>query len=435
MALGSVLLEILQRPTIGEVLSEILIFVIPLWVAVAVGVLVGWAWKPKWASNLSREMLLDSKVSKEAKKEGEFSATTTSSVIPSFNILKFQLPSCVSWVADDGGIQKDSLSVPPTLNSECSSSKMKKEKPDLVMEDDLEHLSKLVEVTDGGPAWIQMMDRSTPTMSYQAWRRDPETGPPQYRSRTVYEDVTPELVRDFFWDDEFRAKWDDMLLHAETLEDCPTTGTMLVQWVRKFPFFCSDREYIIGRRIWESGRMYYCVTKGVPCSSVPRRNKPRRVDLYYSSWCIRAVESKRGDGQLTACEVMLFHHEDMGIPWEIAKLGVRQGMWGAVKKIEPGLRAYQKHRASAAPLSRSAFMAQINTKVSADYLRSLESRTSSDMLEIESQETPEKRVGNNISKFLVIGGAVALACTLDRGLATKALIFGVARRFAIGRRM
>ena len=53
---------------------------------------------------------------------------------------------------------------------------MKKEKPDLVMEDDLEHLSKLVEVTDGGPAWIQMMDRSTPTMSYQAWRRDPEVG-------------------------------------------------------------------------------------------------------------------------------------------------------------------------------------------------------------------------------------------------------------------
>ena len=44
------------------------------------------------------------------------------------------------------------------------------------MEDDLEHLCKLVEVKDGGPAWIQMMDRSTPTMNYQAWRRDPEVG-------------------------------------------------------------------------------------------------------------------------------------------------------------------------------------------------------------------------------------------------------------------
>lgn len=41
------------------------------------------------------------------------------------------------------------------------------------------------------------------------------------------------MVRDFFWDDEFRLKWDDMLLHAETLEECPTTGTMVVQWVRK----------------------------------------------------------------------------------------------------------------------------------------------------------------------------------------------------------
>ncbi|CAK7357464.1 unnamed protein product [Dovyalis caffra] len=433
MAFGSVLLEILKRPTIGEVLSEILIFVIPLWIAVAVGVVVGWAWKPKWASNLSREMLLDSKVSKEDKK-GEFSATTISSMIPSLNSLKFQLPSCVSWAADDGGIQKDSFSVPPTLNSECSSSKTEMEKSNLVTGDDLEHLCKLVEVKDGGPAWIQMMDRSTPTMSYQAWRRDPETGPPQYRSRTVYEDAIPEMVRDFFWDDEFRAQWDDMLLHAETLEECPTTGTMVVQWVRKFPFFCSDREYIIGRRIWESGRFYYCVTKGVPCSSVPRRNKPRRVDLYYSSWCIRAVESKRGDGQLTACEVILFHNEDMGIPWEIAKLGVRQGMWGAVKKIDPGLRAYQKYRASAGPLSRSAFMAQINTKVSADYLRSLESSTS-DSLEIETLEPPKKCVGNNVPRLLLIGGAVALACTLDRGLVTKALIFGVARKFAIGRRL
>ncbi|GMP38171.1 hypothetical protein CsSME_00009520 [Camellia sinensis var. sinensis] len=171
-----------------------------------------------------------------------------------------------------------------------------------------------------------MMDRSTPSLSYQAWRRDPENGPLQYRSRTVFEDATPEMVRDLFWYDDFRLKWDDMLIHAETLEECPNTGTMVVRWVRKFPFFCSDREYIIGRRIWESERAYYCVTKGVPCPSDLRRNKPRRVDSYYSSWYIRA-----GDGQLTACEVLLFHHEEMGIPWEIAKL--------EVQKIDPGLRA------------------------------------------------------------------------------------------------
>lgn len=141
------------------------------------------------------------------------------------------------------------------------------------------------------------------------------------------------------------------------------------------------------------------------------------------------VESRRGDGQLTACEVLLFHHEDMGIPWEIAKLGVKQGMWGAVKKIDPGLRKYQKERASGASLSRYAFMAQINTKVSADYLRSLED-ASEESTEVQIRSSSGKQEGKNIPKLLVVGGAVLLACSLDRGLLTKAVIFGIARRFA-----
>ena len=78
---------------------------------------------------------------------------------------------------------------------------------------------------------------------------------------------------------------------------------------------------------------------------------------------IGTVESKRGNGGLTACEILLFHHEDMGIPYEIAKLGIRQGMWGCVKKIEPGLRAYQEARAAGEPASKSALMARINTRL------------------------------------------------------------------------
>lgn len=148
------------------------------------------------------------------------------------------------------------------------------------------------------------------------------------------------------------------------------------------------------------------------------------------------VESKIGDGQLTACEVLLFHHEDMGIPWEVAKFGVRQGMWGAVRKIEPGLRAYQMERASGVPLSRCAYMAQINTKVSADYVNSLEngSEESSEVEKLDSSKKP--LLVRNIPKIVVVGGAIALACSLDRGLLTKAVIFGVARRFAkLGRRL
>ncbi|CAN1139110.1 StAR-related lipid transfer protein 7, mitochondrial [Linum perenne] len=418
MALWSLLLDILQRPKLLDVLAELTMLAAPLWIAVIIGVLVGWSWKPKWAVLSAQSSVLQSPASS------------------SFKLLQFP-SSFIPWVSGDDVNRPNSsfADSPPTVSSDSSSGKGK---TSIVSTDDLEYLSKLVEVKDGGPSWIQMMDRSTPTMSYQAWRRDLESGPPQYRSSTVYEDATPEMVRDFFWDDEFRAKWDDMLLHSETLEKCPTTGTMMVQWVRKFPFFCSDREYIIGRRIWESDRTYYCVTKGVPCTSVPRRNKPRRVDLYYSSWCIRAVESKRGNGQMTACEVLLFHYEDMGIPWEIAKLGVRQGMWGAVKKIEPGLRKYQKEREAGAPLSPCATMAQIITKVSPDYLESLDSssgRDTSDSTEVETSDSSEKAQRTCIPRILVVGGAIALACTLDKGLLTKAVIFGVGRRFAkIGKR-
>ena len=138
---------------------------------------------------------------------------------------------------------------------------------------------------------------------------------------------------------------------------------------------------------------------------------------------------------MSACEVLLFHHEEMGIPWEIAKLGVRQGMWGAVKKIDRGLCAYRRERESSAPLSQCALMAQINTKVSADYLATLESTniSSSDIETADSSEKPSKR---NIPKVLIVGGAIALACSLDRGLLTKAVIFGVARRFSnIGKRL
>ncbi|THG15916.1 hypothetical protein TEA_008951 [Camellia sinensis var. sinensis] len=387
----AILFEILQRSTIGDVFM----LMAPLWIAILVGVFVGWAWKPKWANLIAN----------------------------SFDSAFLGLPIMTSQRGFHLYHQSSQISTAPAA--------AEKEKSAVVVvvvaKDDLEHLCRLVEEKDGGPSWIQMMDRSTPSLSYQAWRRDPENGPPQYRSRTVFEDATPEMVRDLFWDDDFRLKWDDMLIHAETLEECPNTGTMVVRWVRKFPFFCSDREYIIGRRIWESGRAYYCVTKGVPCPSDLQRNKPRRVDLYYSSWYIRAVESKRGDGQLTACEVLLFHHEEMGIPWEIAKLGVRQGMWGAVKKIDPGLRVYQRERESGASLSRCAFMAQINTKVSADFLRSLESTSGSS--EVETPNSSEKPSRRNMRKFLFVGGAIVLACSLDRGLLTKAVIFGVARSY------
>lgn len=57
-----------------------------------------------------------------------------------------------------------------------STSELNHGQSNVVTEEDLEHLWRLAEMKDGGPTWIKMMDRSTETMSYQAWGRDPKVG-------------------------------------------------------------------------------------------------------------------------------------------------------------------------------------------------------------------------------------------------------------------
>ncbi|KAG5554497.1 hypothetical protein RHGRI_012141 [Rhododendron griersonianum] len=304
----------------------------------------------------------------------------------------------------------------------------------VVAENDLEHLFRLLDSKDGEMGWQGLMERSTSNFTYQAWRHEPETGPVVYRSRTVFEDATPEMVRDFFWDDEFRPKWDPMLAYFKMLEECPHTGTTIVHWIKKFPFFCSDREYIIGRRIWEAGKKYYCVTKGgVPYPALQKRDKPRRVDLYFSSWVIKPVQSRKGDGPLPACEVSLVHYEDMGIPKDVAKLGVRHGMWGTVKKLHSGFRAYQQARKSDSPLSRSALMARITTKITSDEnlddsLVLASDREGRDQaVDIRGERD---RLGGVDWKWVVLGGTVAVVCGLHTGVIGKALLLGAGQRFA-----
>lgn len=403
--LADLLAEVFREPTLAGVARELALLAAPLCLAALVGLLIGWAWRPRWAAAV-------------------VAAAPPAPALPPPTPL---VPATATASEEDAPAAaaapraKDLASVLPVEDTELP-----------VNTADLKHLRRVVEEKDGGPAWIHMMDRTLPTFRYQAWRRDMENGPPQYRSSTIFEDASPDVVRDFFWDDEFRMKntWDDMLLQHDMLEECTETGTMVVRWVRKFPFFCSDREYIIGRRIWASGKTYYCVTKSVPRPSVPRSSKPRRVDLYYSSWCIRPVESRNGG--MTACEVLLFHHEDMGIPWSIAKLGVQQGMWGCVKRIEPGLRAFQAARAAGEPMSKYAAMAHANTKFVADELTDSEGTNEAGSSSSNNNAVAEKpkHWTGNLPKVFLIGGAVALACSFDQRLLTKAVIFGTARRFA-----
>lgn len=114
MALISILSEILQRPTIGGVLGELMLFVSPVWIAVIIGVLVGWAWKPKWA-NLGKDFL---DCPKENSSESPMSSCISRSSIPSLISSKLQQTSFISSIANDGA-EKEASVVPPMTSSNC----------------------------------------------------------------------------------------------------------------------------------------------------------------------------------------------------------------------------------------------------------------------------------------------------------------------------
>ncbi|XP_030524305.1 uncharacterized protein LOC115736648 [Rhodamnia argentea] len=283
-------------------------------------------------------------------------------------------------------------------------------------EAELKELMSHITESDGGPPWQLMMDKTTPTLTYQAWCRDPPVGPTRYCTRTVFTGVSPELLRDFFWDDEFRLKWEKMLVSCRTLHVCPRTGTMVVHWIRKLPLIRTEREYVIVRRIWQSESRYYCVTKGTTCPSLPNRRNTRRVEVYYSSWCINPVGSGSRQQQ-PASEVILFHHEDIGVRKEIVKMCARAGMWGLVKKMEGAVQAYNLARASSTPRSSYAILACMTTKcgplaVPAPYL------------EVDKDEKLKgrQRKDVNVLKWLVVGG-VLIASGLTLQVTGKVVLF------------
>lgn len=429
------LMEFINKPAIIETFVDILLCAVPIWLAVMIGLVIGWSWRPRWTSLLY--LGLRSKVRFIWTAPPGFGARrlwlalTALSAVSILRTLcsslrgkpKQSLKSDSSSSSSDSGIDDDAVSEISDNDHRASD-----QEQIVVTENDLDHFVYLLDGKDGEISWQSLMERNTPNMAYQAWRYEPENGPTIYQSRTVFEDATAELVRDFFWDDEFRPKWDPMLIHFKILEEYPHTGAMVVHWIKKFPFFCSDREYIIGRRIWEAGKAFYCITKAVPYPSLLKRDKPRRVEHYFSSWVIKPVQSLKGDGNMTACEVTLIHYEDMGIPKDVAKLGVRHGMWGTVKKLHAGMRAYQNARKSEASLSRSALMAGITTKTSLGNDTVGQGESSEEEISRNSETTMSKKQGIDW-RLVAIGGAAVL-CALHTGALGKALMIGAAGRRA-----
>ncbi|XP_066396853.1 uncharacterized protein [Miscanthus floridulus] len=371
---------LLRRPALAEMAVDVLLCAVPIWAAIMIGLVVGWSWRPRWTGLLflglrSRLRILWIWVPPGLGARRlwlAFTALSACSVAPRLLSSAF-CRRRHRGKHQDKASHEDRASAAPDGGGCADGRTIFEGKHDTVTEKDLEHLLQLLDNKESwDTAWQNLMERTTSNMTYKAWWREPE-----------------------------------------------------------FPFFCSDREYIFGGRIWESGKTYYCVTKAVPYPSLPKKEKPRRVELYFSSWRIRAVQSPKHVGQQSACEVTLVHYEDMGIPKDVARVAVRHGMWGAVKKLQSGFRAYQQMRGTENTLSHSTIMARVTTKISITDSNGPLDHDLSVTDETSDEDDRSQAVQHGFDwKWVVVGGAVAAVCVLNTGLVGKVLLLGAARRQA-----
>jgi hypothetical protein len=83
----------------------------------------------------------------------------------------------------------------------------------------------------------------------------------EYLSTSIFRECSPEQLRDFYMDNDYRMQWDHTFKGFEQLEVNEVTGQEIGRFVKRFPFV-HPREYVMAWRLWEGeDGSYYCFAK------------------------------------------------------------------------------------------------------------------------------------------------------------------------------
>ncbi|KAK9910750.1 hypothetical protein M0R45_034698 [Rubus argutus] len=84
-------------------------------------------------------------------------------------------------------------------------------------------------------------------------------GPVKYLSVTIFEDCSPEMLRDFYMDNDYRKQWNKMLIEHEQLDVDKNNGVEVGRTIKMFPLL-TPREYVLAWRLWEGkDKRFYCL--------------------------------------------------------------------------------------------------------------------------------------------------------------------------------
>ncbi|PON90631.1 START-like domain containing protein [Trema orientale] len=206
---------------------------------------------------------------------------------------------------------------------------------EVVSDADLKFLvENLEEKMSENEKWENVIDKRNNLLSYSAKCCKPKGAPLTYLSATVFENCSPEILRDFYMDNDYRKQWDKTIVEHRQLQVDENSGVEVGCTIKKFPLL-TPREYVLAWRLWEGkDKTFYCFIKECEHPMAPKLKKNVRVSCFRSGWRIRKVPGRN------ACEIKMYHQEDAGLNVEMAKLVFAKGIWSYVYKMDRALRKY-----------------------------------------------------------------------------------------------
>lgn len=283
----------------------------------------------------------------------------------------------------------------------------------VVSDEDLKWLiQNLEESKEAAETWEHVIHKTNPRISYSAKRCKPnDGGPMKYLSVTVFEDCSPEMLKDFYMDNDYRKQWDKTVVDHHQLQVDSNTGIEIGRTIKKFPFLTS-REYVLAWKLWQ-GNDFYCFTKECDHDMVPRQRRYVRVSHFRSGWRIKRVPGRN------ACEIKMFHQENAGLNVEMAKLAFSKGIWSYVCKMDNAFRNYvaiTHNTPQGSVLSALTLIAKVPSELESQTLDVMGTNGGEKILTHEAKQKkkllrkPSKKL---IAKGLVLVGGAAIC--LSRG--------------------
>ncbi|KAL9228434.1 hypothetical protein vseg_004017 [Gypsophila vaccaria] len=305
---------------------------------------------------------------------------------------------------------------------------------ELVSESDLRTLiENLDEKVNETETWENVIEKGKSSVFYTAKCCKPKDGPVKYLSTTVFENCSPEILRDFYMDCEFRKQWDKTVIAYEQLQIDKETGVEIGRMIKKFPLLM-PREYVLAWKIWEgTDKTFYCFTKECEHPLAPRQRKYLRAATFRSGWRIRQVPGRN------ACEIKMVHQEDSGLNVEMAKLAFAKGIWSYVCKMDEALRKYASshHRLPSSAINAVSLIQKVPPELEAISRAgpSNDATVSSNSIHtLESGGATLQKVRKKPTKKMVVNGLLILGSLIclshgNSSLGTKVAVSYVLKKF------